>query len=83
MNAYEMDDHPTIFAAHTAEEAAGLYWAETGTNPEDGYPRQLTDAELDQQIPELDENEADTGRLTSVRAMLTGQHFPGFLASAA
>lgn len=79
MNAYEMDDFPTIYAAESESEAISAYTDDTGEQPESGYPRKLSDAELDAEFPELDENEAQTGNLTSMRQMLAAAAEPGFL----
>lgn len=84
MNAYEMDSYPTYYAANTLEEATKLYLDDTGPDNvmEEDCPRLLSDAELDQEIPERDENEALTGRMVTMRAWLDAMTEPGFLASA-
>jgi hypothetical protein len=68
--AYEMDDMPTIYAATSAVHAANLYAEETGELPDDGYPRELSAAELDAPQAETDEDERPTGEMTSIRAWL-------------
>lgn len=82
MNAYEMDDHPVYYAAHTAEEARKLYQNDTGETLEDKYPRQVTDAELDAETLVIYEDEEPTGEVTSMRKMLADQKAPGFLCCA-
>lgn len=82
MNAYEVDDYPTFYAAHTAEEARMIFEKDTGETTEEGFPRQLSEAELDAEMQFLDENEQITGKTTSFRKMLAEQKEPGFLCSA-
>lgn len=81
MNAYQMDDHPTYYAADTAEAAAECYTDDSGESVEDGYPILVSDAELDAEIPERDEDEALTGRMTTMRSWLNAMTAPGFLAA--
>lgn len=70
MKVYQCSDYDW-FAAESAEQAADLYLAMTGDDePGDEYPRELTDAELDKEYPEFDENEQQTGGTTSIRKML-------------
>jgi hypothetical protein len=40
----------------------------------------FTDAELDESIPEYDEDEKPTGKMTTLRAYLNEMSSPGFLA---
>ena len=63
------------------EQAEQLYREHVGDPCDEGYPRELTDVELDQAQPEFDENEERTGGTTSVRQMLA-EHGddPGWLA---
>lgn len=70
-----------LYAAESAEQAAQLCREQTGEPCDDGYPRELTDAELDAPQPEFDEDERETGGTTSVRQMLA-EHGdePGWLA---
>lgn len=77
--AYEMDDMPTIYAATSAVHAANLYAEDTGELPGEGYPRELSDAELDAPQAETDEDERPTGETTSIRAWLAEAAFAGFL----
>jgi len=82
MNVYEMDDDPTFYAAATVEEAATLYKRDTGLDPEqeEGYPRQLTEEELDAERPTADEDERLTGEKSTLRAMVNAQGVePGYL----
>lgn len=80
LKVYACDEYD-LYAAESAEQAAALYKEMTGESPEDGYPRELTDAELDTPQPEFDEDERKTGNMTSVRQMLAehGKE-PGWLA---
>lgn len=80
LKAFYVNDEE-LWCANSAEEAAADYLEETGEHCEDGYPRELTDAELDAEQPEFDENEERTGGTTSVRKMLE-EHGdePGWLA---
>lgn len=81
LKAFYVDDMPTIYAAESIEDAARLYEHDLGEPCEDGYPREASEAELDQQIPETDENEQPTGVMTSMRVWLEGAT-PGFLCGA-
>jgi len=81
LKAYEVDDQPTIYAATSAEHARALYCLDTGTELEEGYPREITGEELDAEIPDLDENENPNGRMTSIREMLGAQVDPGLMAA--
>ena len=82
MKAYEMDDEPTIYAAHDADAAALLYILDGGEQPQEDCPRELTDAELDAEHPDYDENEHPTGTTTTIRRMLEAATEPGFLCGA-
>lgn len=77
-----MDDEPTIYAADSAEEATMLY-GKLGDLPlEPGYPRELTDDELDAEQPDYDENEEPTGVGTTIRHWLEEATEPGYLCGA-
>lgn len=80
LKAFQMDDM-TWYSANSAEEAVAVYKADTGEDVDDGYPTEVTDAQLDQEIPEYDENEERTGRMTTMRAFLDEATGPGFLAT--
>ena len=82
MKAYEMDDEPTIYAANRAREAAMLYHTPGGEPLEDGFPRELTDAELDAERPDYDEDERPTGEATTIRRWLESATEPGYLCGA-
>jgi hypothetical protein len=73
-----------LYAAESAEQAAVLYEDMSGKPPnaEDGYPYELTDAELDARQPAFDENKNRIeGQTTSVREMLAEHgNEPGWLA---
>lgn len=82
MKVYQCDDSD-LYAAISAKQAAELYRDMTDEEPDadDGYPRELTDAELDAEQPEFDENENKTGGVTSIRKMLAEHgNEPGWLA---
>lgn len=81
LKAFACDDSD-LYAAENAEQAAALYRECSGEGTEDGYPRELTDAELDIRYPAFDEDERPIeGQTTSVREMLA-EHGdePGWLA---
>lgn len=79
LKAYQCTDSD-IYAAINAAQAAELLADMTDEQPEDGYPVELTDAQLDVQYPAFDENEQPTGEMTSIRQMLAehGEE-PGWL----
>lgn len=79
LKAFHVSDEE-LWCADSAEEAAADYLEETGEQCADGYPRELTDAELDAEQPEFDENECRTGGTTSARQWLAETTAPGFLA---
>ncbi|NID15430.1 hypothetical protein [Luteibacter yeojuensis] len=80
LKAFQCDE-TELFAAVSAEQAAELYEDWTGEAPEAPYPAELTDAQLDEPIPDFDEDENPTGEMTSVRQFLA-EHGdePGWLA---
>jgi hypothetical protein len=80
MKIYAMDDE-TWYSAESIQEATRLYMDSMGDGHEfdDGYPRELTDAEYDKEIPDFDEDERPTGQMTTPRAWLADAQ-PGFLA---
>jgi len=82
MNAYEMDDEPTIYAATTASQAVRAYVSDSDEKLEAGYPRLLTDAELDAEHPDYDENERPTGGTTTIRKILEAATEPGYICGA-
>ncbi|MBZ0297410.1 MAG: hypothetical protein K8L99_32920 [Anaerolineae bacterium] len=82
MKAYEMDDEPTIYAANDDVAAAMLYILDCGEEPQEGYPRELTDEELDRQRPDYDEDERPTGEMTNIRSWLDAATEPGYLCGA-
>ncbi|HGM5119933.1 TPA: hypothetical protein ACKPZZ_002138 [Stenotrophomonas maltophilia] len=81
LKAFYVDDMPTIYAAATPEEAARLYEEDVGDPCDDGYPREVSAAELDQSIPEFGEDEQPTGEMTTMRVWLE-EASPGFLCGA-
>ena len=82
MKAYEMDDEPTTYAANSAEEAVALYAQDSGEPVEEGYPRELTDAELDADQADYDDDERPTGMTTTIRRWLEAATEPGYLCGA-
>lgn len=70
-----------LYAAENAEQARKLCEEMTGEPLADEYLQELTDAELDAEQPEFDEDERQTGGTTTVRRMLA-EHGdePGWLA---
>jgi len=81
LKVYYCDDSD-LFAAESTDQAADLYEEMTGDRPDEGYPRELTDTELDVRYPAFDENERPIeGQTTSVREMLAENgDEPGWLA---
>ena len=64
-------DETELYAAQNATQAAGCYSDLLGGDePDEGYPRELTNAELDAPMPEFDEDEKQTGGTTTIRKML-------------
>ena len=81
MKAYYINEDE-IWAASSLEEAIADYEQTTGEkleNPED--VREATDAELDTQIKEYDENEEPTGDTVSMRQWLREKTCVGMLAT--
>lgn len=80
LKAFQCDEMD-LFAAESIEQASQLYEELTGEKPEDGYPYELSDAQMDAPQPEFDEDENRTGAMTSIRQMLA-EHGdePGWLA---
>ena len=81
MKAYYINEDE-IWAANSLEEAIADYEETSGEkldNPED--VREATDAELDTQIKEYDDNEEPTGDTTSMRQWLRENTFVGMLAT--
>jgi len=71
-----------LYAAESAEQAAALFKDDTRDACDDGYPREMTDAELDKPQQSFDEDERPIeGEFTSVRQMLAEHGLsPGWLA---
>ena len=67
-----------IYAALSSDQAARLYEDETGESCEEGYPCELSQEELDKPTPEFDEDENQTGDMTSIANWLR-EASPGFL----
>ncbi len=81
LKAFYVDDMPTIYAAATPEEAARLYEEDVGDPCDDGYPLEVSAAELDRSIPEFGEDEQPTGEMTTMRTWLQ-EASAGFLCGA-
>jgi len=79
LKAFQVDDY-TIYAGETAEAAADAFAEDTGEMVNMADVRELSDAELDDEFPECDENEAPTGQMTTMRAYLDEATEAGFLA---
>lgn len=77
LNAYRVDDDD-YYAAHNEEEASRLAALDWGVRP--SVTEQLTDAELDREVDEYDEDEKPTGRKTTLRVYLNEMTEPGWLA---
>lgn len=71
------------FAARSAEEARAVYLAQTGCAVDEDVFRELTDAELDETFPVMDEDECPTGETGTMRQWLAAMSGPGFLAGIA
>ena len=69
------------YVAESAEQAKELAEADMREPLEDGYPEELTDEQLDEDQPEFDEDERQTGNSTTIRKMLA-EHVgsPGWFA---
>lgn len=70
LKAYQCNDSD-IYAAESEEGAIEVYREYTGDDFAEGYPSELTAEELDKEIPEIDENDARTGGITSIRKLLS------------
>jgi hypothetical protein len=79
LKVFHVDD-TTLFAARDTEHAVELYTEWCGEPPDMNYVREASDEYVDREIPEFDENEAPTGRMTTIRSWLVGAE-PGFLAA--
>ena len=82
LKAYQCD-YSDVYAAESAEQAAQLWRDTVGEDEpmEDGYPRELSDEELDVRYQAFDEDERPIeGQTTSVREMLAEHgNEPGWL----
>lgn len=79
LKAYEMDDEGTVYAAHDHNEAINEFISDFCCEVDADYPRELTAAELDKDIPDYDEHNFKTGEMTSVRNWLNKKTVGGFL----
>ena len=83
MKAYQVDEI-TTFVANTPEEASELFreWCGDNCDADEGYPRELTDAELDFTYPAFDEDERRIpGRTWTIRQGVAEMTEPGYLCS--
>lgn len=82
LKAYHCTDDD-LYAAESAEQAAELCMDMCGEPCEEGYPQELTDAELDFRYQAFDDNENPIeGETTSIREMLKERGSePGWLAA--
>lgn len=78
LKAFHMSDNE-IYAAETIEDAVKQYHHDTGVMPEMDDVYELSDAELDDEFPETDEDERPTGRMTTIRTFLDQMTEPGWL----
>lgn len=81
MKAFWVTDEE-IYAANTAEEARDAFMSDTGCRDTDcplDEVVEVTDAELDKEIPDCDEGEQPTGAMTTMRAWLNEKTEPGYL----
>lgn len=81
LKAYMVGDDD-VYAAHSAEEAVRLFRLDVdwGDGDIDIDVSELTDAELDREYPEFDENERPTGNTITMRKYLAEMTAPGWLA---
>lgn len=77
MNAYWVDEE-TVWAAADPITARLSYQEQVGEASQE--PRLLSEAQLDQSIPDADEDGEPTGGTTTLRHQLTQMTSPGFLA---
>lgn len=74
-------DEETVYAALDAEQASVLYEHDAGIACEEpDFPRELSQAELDESVPALDDDERPTGASTRVRRALEAAREPGMIA---
>ncbi len=72
-------DEDAVWAGITAADAAMTAFTETGETYDADACRELTDAELDRDFPETDDDENPTGERTTLRAILAGMTEPGIV----
>lgn len=80
MKVYVVSDYEW-WAANSEAEARASYKHATGEDVNDDVFRELSDAELDREFPDTDENEQPTGAMTTFRRLLSARTAPGFLAA--
>lgn len=80
MKAWRMTSED-IWAAPTYQEAAELFFIETGERADPDFAEKpLSDRELDTDTPATDESGAFTGETTTLRTEMAKMTEPGFLA---
>lgn len=80
LKAFMLDDYGMIYAAIDEDHATQLFESDSGELPDDGYPREMTEAELDAEHPDYDEDEMPTGGTITLREILAEHpHGPGYL----
>lgn len=79
MQAFWVSEEYEVYAAHSTEEAVNIYTETVGEPPEDGFPRLLTDPELDKEYQDIDEDEQPTGETTTIRQLLSEATTSGYL----
>ena len=80
LKAFHVDEG-MVYAALDAFQASVLYEQDTGLAcDEPDYPKELSEAELDAPITEMDADDRPTGGTTSLRAWLERADRPGLIA---
>lgn len=79
MQAFWVSDEHEVYAANSTEEAVAIFSETVGEPPEDGFPRLLTDTELDKEYQDFDENELPTGQTITIRQLLSEATTSGYL----
>lgn len=79
MQAFWVSDENEVYAANSIEEAVAIFSETVGEPPEDGFPRLLTDLELDHEYQDIDEDEKPTGQTITIRQLLSQATTCGYL----
>lgn len=67
------------YAAKDATHASDLHFDLCGELPEDPYPVEVSDEELDREVPDFNEDGEPTGEMTTMRRWLAEIEGPGWL----